>query len=321
MYLGVFTVALADMSLKESLDYLQGLGVQAVELGTGGYSSPVHCSPDKLLKDKDTFDEFRKTIAASGMKISALSCHGNSIHPDKERAMDDHQVFMRTVQLAQKLEIDRIVTFSGCPGDCAESRYPNWVVCPWPEDYQKILQYQWEDVLIPYWEKAVKYAAECGVTKICLELHPGFMVYNPATLLRLRAAVGNNIYANLDPSHLFWQGINPALAIEELGEAVGYFHAKDTYVYPERVRVNGVLDSTGFDVRAKRSWLFRTLGYGHGEDKWKKIISALRTSGYDDVVSIEHEDCFMSRKEGLEKAIHFLNSILVREQPDGIWWG
>ena len=159
------------------------------------------------------------------------------------------------------------------------------------------------------------------MNKICLELHPGFMAYNPKTMLRLRAGAGRNLYANVDPSHLFWQGMDPARAIEELGEAVGFFHAKDTFIYDERRAVNGVLDYTAFASGEKRSWLFRTVGYGHGASAWKRIVSALREVGYDDVVSIEHEDGLMSQREGLEKAVRFMQDVLIKEPAGSIWWG
>ena len=222
--------------------------------------------------------------------------------------------------LAEQLGLDTVITFSGCPGDSPTSQYPNWVTCAWPPDYAAILEYQWNEVLIPYWKQAVAFANEHGVTKVALEMHPGFCVYNPATLLRLRAAVGDTIGANFDPSHLIWQGMDPVAAIRELGGAIYHFHAKDTKVDEINAARNGVLDTQNMGNFLKRSWVFRTVGYGIGAQAWKDILSTLRKVGYEGAVSIEHEDGLTSVREGLEKAIACLKDTMMFEDPAQMWW-
>lgn len=320
MKLGVFTVLLGAKSLEESLQYLNKLGVQAVELGTGGFPGKAHADPDLLLSREAEINRLKNLIQQYGMEISVLSCHGNPVHPQTEIAAKYHEDFEKTVLLAEKLEVERVVTFSGCPGDSPASQYPNWVTCPWPEDFLKVLDYQWNEVLIPYWKKAVSFAAAHGIQRICLEMHPGFCVYNPETLLKLREAVGPCIGANFDPSHLFWQGIDPVAAIRKLGGSIYHFHAKDTFIDPQNTAVNGVLDTKHYGDELNRSWLFRTVGYGHGHQCWKNIVSALRMTGYDHVISIEHEDSLMSVHEGLQKAVSFLKEVMVFEKNGGMWW-
>ena len=320
MKLGVFAVLLGGQSLEEALKYLSASGVQAVEIGTGGYPGNSHAKPDVLLKDEGKLQEFKGLVEKYGMEISALSCHGNPVHPQKAIAEGFQRDFEETVLLAEKLGINRVVTFSGCPGDSPASMYPNWVTCPWPDDFLKILDYQWNDVLIPYWKKAAGFAAEHGVDKICLEMHPGFCVYNAETLLKLRAAVGDAIGANFDPSHLFWQGTDPVAAIRALGKAIYHFHAKDTRIDAANTAVNGVLDTKHYGDEINRSWIFRTVGYGHDQQVWKDIVSTLRMVGYDDVLSIEHEDSIMSVNEGLQKAISFLKEVMMFEDKGGMWW-
>ncbi len=254
------------------------------------------------------------------MEISGLSCHGNPVHPQKDLAKMYNEAFEKTVLLAEKLGVTTINTFSGCPGDYEGAKYPNWVTCPWPDDFLKVLDYQWNDVLIPYWKDAVKFAKNHGVDKIALELHPGFCVYNPETLLKLRDAVGDEIGANFDPSHLFWQGIDPVLAIRKLGPAIYHFHAKDTKIDSYNTAVNGVLDTQHYGNDTTRSWVFRTVGYGHDYKVWKDIISELRMVGYDHVISIEHEDALMSPNEGLKKAIAFLKEVMIFEDKEAMWW-
>jgi len=320
MKLGVFTVLLSQQKLEDALRYLAKAGIQAIELGTGGYPGKAHADPDELLSDPSKITTLKGLAEKYGMEISALSCHGNPVHPQKDVADNFNKDFEKTVLLAEKLGIGRVVTFSGCPGDSPGAKYPNWVTCPWPDDFLKILDYQWNEVLIPYWKKASVFAANHGVTKICLEMHPGFCVYGTESLLKLRAAVGDSIGANFDPSHLFWQGIDPVASIRKLGPAIYHFHAKDTKIDDYNTKVTGVLDVKHYGDEINRSWLFRTVGYGHGYEVWKDIISALKMTGYDDVLSIEHEDSLMSVNEGLTKAIKFLNEVMTFEKTGGMWW-
>lgn len=321
MKLGVLTVLLADKSLEETLKYLKSMGVTAVEIGCGGYPGTAHCDAKELIKDKNQIKEFKDITRKYGMMISALSVHGNPIHPQKEIAEQFHSDYEAAVRLAGELEIDRVVTFSGCPGDSKNSLYPNWVTCPWPDDFQKILEWQWNEVLIPYWQKTSEFTKSYGVEKICFEMHPGFCVYNPETMLKLRNSIGDCLGANFDPSHLFWQGMDPVSAIRELKGAIYHFHAKDVKLNPYNIAKNGVLDTKNFMNEVDRSWLFRTVGYGHSESIWCDIFSELSLTGYDHVISIEHEDSLMTPTEGLEKAILFLKKTMIfEEKPKDIWW-
>lgn len=320
MKLGVLTVPLKALPAEETFAYLHSLGVQTVELGTGGYTNYNHLIPDVYLADDKKIVEYQALLKKYDLEISALSCHGNPVHPDPEKAKADHHVFVQTCQLAQKLGVETIVTFSGCPGDCPESKRPNWVTCPWPNDFGEILEWQWNEVLIPYWKQAVEIARSYGIKRIALEMHPGFCVYNPATLLRLREAVGDIIGANFDPSHLLWQGVDPSAALCALKGAVYHFHAKDTRIDPYNKAINGVLDNGNYANIPQRSWVFRTVGYGSNAAVWKDMMSTLQMIGYDGSISIEHEDGLMSAKEGLEKAIAFLKIVMITEKPADMWW-
>lgn len=320
MQCSVVSSILADYSLEESLAYLKSIGVEQFELGVGGYPGKAHADARILSKNAEKRQELVAVFEKYGMTISALSVHGNNVHPNPEKAQEFRKDFEAACILAGQLGVETIVTFSGCPGSDEYAKSPSWVTCAWPNDYQEVLDYQWNKVLIPYWKEATQFAREQGVKKIALELHPGFCVYNPQTLLRLREAAGEMIGANLDPSHLFWQGIDIVSAINELKGAIYYFHAKDTCLNEENIRKNGVLDTTPLSSLGDRAWIFRTLGYGHGALEWKKIISALRLSGYNGTISIEHEDGLMEPKEGLEKAVNFIKDMLIKGQNDNMWW-
>ena len=309
------------MPLKEALAKVKAMGIEAVEIGAGGYPGKAHCDPKALLADPNKLVEFKATIDQSGIELSALACHGNPVHPDKEIAKGYHEDFTNAVLLAEKLGVDTLVGFSGCPGDSENSKYPNWSVISWPEDYSKVLDWQWNEVLIPYWQKTAAFAKEHGVTKIALEMHPGFCVYNPSTLLRLRAAVGDVIGANFDPSHLIWQGMDPVACIRELAGAIYHFHAKDTKVDAINTSKNGVLDTSHYGNELGRSWIFRSVGYGNSLSYWRDIMSNLRLVGYDKVASIEHEDSLMSLDEGLTKAISFMKEAMLNDaKPTEMHW-
>lgn len=322
MKLGVLTVLYQNKDLEEMLDTIQKYGVNVVELGTGNFTSDAHCKPKELLGDENKLLEFKEKLKNKNINISALSCHGNPLHPNKEIAESHHQIWRKTVLLAEKLDINTVVTFSGCPGGSKGDKYPNWITCPWPQDFSEMLKWQWEEKVIPYWKEEAEFAKNHNVKKIALEMHPNFVVYNPETLLKLRNEVGEIIGANFDPSHLIWQGIDPVKAITVLGQknAIYHFHAKDVFIDHANVEINGVLDTKPYSDIVNRSWTFRTVGYGNGYDYWKKIISMLRIVRYEGVISIEHEDALTSINEGFSKAANFLKEVIFEEQPGEMWW-
>ncbi len=319
MKIGVFAVAFSGMPFEQALDYVKSVGVEAVEIGTGNYPGNAHCDVDKLLASELERKNFLNAVESRGLVISALSCHGNPLHPDKEIAKANHNVHRKTVELAQKLGVERVVNFSGCPGGSPDDKTPNWVTCPWPTDFTDTLNWQWNEVVIPYWKEEARFAKDHGV-KVCFEMHPGFVVYNPETMLKLRNACGDALGCNFDPSHLFWQGIDPVAAIRMLGDAIYHVHGKDCRIYDWNSKVNGVLDTKLYTDEIKRSWIFRTIGYGHDADVWKDILSTLRMVGYDWVISIEHEDSLMSQNEGFEKAVAFLKDAVISQAPGEAYW-
>ena len=318
MRVGVFTPLLSQLPLPVVLQKLAGLRIDTVELATGNYVGDAHCKLS-MLENPAALNEFRDVLADQGTKISALSCHGNPLHPDKDRAKQDREVSRKTILLAEKLGVPMMIDFSGCPGDSPSATAPNWVTCPWPPDYLKVLDWQWNEVVAPYWVERAKFAADHGV-KIAVEMHPGFVVYSPETMLRLRSITGPNVGCNYDPSHLFWQNIDPIAAVRVLQDSIFHVHAKDTQMYPSNLPRTGVLDTKPYTQERDRAWIFRTCGYGHGAEFWSELISTLRMFGYDYVISIEHEDSLLSPEEGLTKAANFLNGIVIREKPGAAWW-
>jgi sugar phosphate isomerase/epimerase len=318
MKIGVFTPLLSPLPLEDVLRKLKSKGIDTVELGTGNYPGNAHCKLS-MLDDGAELEAFRKSLANFGFSISALSCHGNPLHPNKERAARDCAISRRTIELAEKLGVETVIDFSGCPGDSPAATQPNWVTCPWPPEYLEALKWQWDEVAAPYWSRHAAFAAEHGI-RVAIEMHPGFLVYNPETMLRLRSIAGPAVGCNFDPSHLFWQGIDPIAAVRVLGDSIFHVHAKDTQIYQQNLPRTGVLDTKPYTDERNRSWIFRTCGYGHGEEWWREFVSTLRMFGYDSVLSIEHEDGLLSPEEGLTKAASFLHQIVIRENPAAPWW-
>lgn len=321
MKLSVLANLYGAKTLDETLQILTGLGVHTVELGAGGYPGKAHCDPAALLADEGKYNEFIATLTKYDVEVCALAAHGNPLHPDKTMAAQFDADFRNAVLLAEKMGVDTVITFSGCPGDHEGAKYPNWVTCPWPEDFLTILDWQWNEKIIPYWKEAGAFAEAHHVPRIAFEMHPGFCVYNPETLLRLRAAVGPVIGANFDPSHLLWQGMDPVAAIRALKGAIYHVHAKDTKIDAINTAQNGVLDTKHYGDEINRSWIFRTVGYGNNETYWRDLVSNLRLCGYDRVLSIEHEDSLMTIDEGLAKAVEFLKGVCIfEEKPTSMSW-
>ncbi|WP_271397460.1 sugar phosphate isomerase/epimerase family protein [Salinicoccus roseus] len=321
MKLGVFNPLFQNMELEEMLDYIKASGLDAVEIGTGGYPGDKHCNVDELLESKDAREAYMEKFTSRGLIISAFSCHGNPISPDEAFRRESDEILRKSIRLANLMDVPVVNTFSGTPAGNETDTAVNWPVTPWPEEYSEIKEWQWKNRLIPYWQDIAELAKENDV-KIGLELHGGFLVHSPHTMLELRKATNAYIGANLDPSHMWWQGIDPVAAIKILGreDALHHFHAKDTYIDQDNLNLYGYLDMNPYGSIRERSWTFRSVGLGHSMDEWANMMSALRTYDYDYVVSIEHEDGLMSIEEGFQTAVRNLQGVIIKEQPTDMWW-
>jgi len=310
--IGVFDPVYEKFSLDQMLDKVSALGIEAMEIGTGNYPGNKHCPVDELLSDAGKAKAWKKKFEDRGIHVGTLSCHGNPVHPDAKHAARDVETFRKTVLLAERLDVKVIVGFSGCPGGSPSDVQPNWITYRWPPEYGQMLDWQWKEKVIPYWKEAAKFAREHGVHKLAFEMHPNFVVYNPKTLLKLREAVGPEIGANCDLSHLFWQGCDPVEVIHFLGKqgAIYHAHMKDTVFYPENVNKYGVLNFA-FETNEldQASETFRAVGYGHGASLWKAITKAYMDIGYEGFLSIENEDPILPGEVGVERAVYVLKNV------------
>jgi sugar phosphate isomerase/epimerase len=302
--IGLVTDSLAHLAFPEMLDVAAAMGIEMLEFCCGNWSTAPHLSLAALLDSASARSEFRAQLNDHSLGISALNCSGNPLHPG-EPGKRHRTVTSQTLQLAGQLGIDRVVLMSGCPGGPGDTN-ANWVTTCWPPDAVRVLRWQWDNVVIPYWRTLADEAAAAGVTRLCLELHGQHNVYNVASLNRLREAVGPIVGANFDPSHLFWMGADPLVAIEALGDAIYHVHAKDTRINQRNAAVNGLIDVMPAEQTALRAWSYVTLGDGHGVAWWQSFTEALRQVGYDDVFSIEHEDIVLPPEDGIARSIAVL---------------
>jgi sugar phosphate isomerase/epimerase len=310
--IGVFDPVYEKLSLDEMLDRVSALGLEAMEIGTGGYPGTGHCPIDELLAHPAKAKAWQKKFEDRGIHVATLSCHGNPVHPDEKHAARDRESFRKTVLLAERLDVRVIVGFSGCPGGTPTDTQPNWITYRWPPEYAQMQDWQWKEKVVPYWKEATKFARDHGIHRIALEMHPNFVVYNPRTLLKLREAAGEEIGANCDLSHLFWQGCDPVEVIHFLGKQGALFHAhmKDTVLYPEYLARYGVLNfAIKKEERPEASDEFRAVGYGHSASLWKAVVKAYMDVGYEGILSIENEDLILSGEVGVERAAYLLKNV------------
>jgi sugar phosphate isomerase/epimerase len=308
MKIGLVTDSLADLGLDEMLATAAGLGIERVEFGCGNWSSAPHLPLDRLLDEPMARRDLLAKLAGHGLAISALNCSGNPLHPG-DLGRRNRDVTSATIRLAGLLGVERVVMMSGCPGGPGDVN-ANWVTTAWPPEAARVLAWQWDEIVIPYWRALVVEAGSHGVVRLCLELHGQQNVFNVATFKRLRDAVGPVVGVNFDPSHLFWMGADPLAAIQALGPAIYHVHAKDTRVEASNAGPNGLNDVTPMQDTAARAWSYVTLGDGHDPAWWQRFCTALRAAGYDDVLSIEHEDVSLPPIDGVRRSAELLAAII-----------
>ena len=310
--IGVFDPVYDHLSLDEMLDKFSAVGIEAVEVWTGGYPSTRHCPVAEILADPIKAKAWKKKFEDHKILVATLSCHGNPVHPDPKIAARDDEYFRNTVLLAERLEVPVIVGFSGCPAGSPVDKMPNWATYRWPPEHDQVLKYQWNEKVIPYWKQAVRFAREHGIRKIALEMHPNFVVFNPKTLMKLRDAVGEEIGANCDLSHLFWQGCDPVEVIHYLGKQGALYHAhmKDTVIVKDVTARFGVLNFPEDPAKATEgSVYFRAVGYGHGAHLWKEVVKAYMDVDFQGIMSIENEDPILSGEIGVERGLYVLKNV------------
>ena len=313
MKLGFVSDSLGGLPFGDVLNHAQRMGVSGIEVNTCGWSTSPHFDLQAMLGHAAKQQAFKQQFTDRGLEIISLNANGNPLHPTDPTQAEG---LRNTIRVAGEMGIKTVCTMSGLPAGNATDTMPNWVVSSWPPETRAILRYQWEEKLLPFWSEITALARSCGVERIALELHGNQCVYNVPSLLKLRAAVGPTVGANLDPSHLFWMGADPLLAAEALGDVIYHVHAKDTFLNAPKQATTSLLENGNLMDIAARSWSYITLGFGHGEEWWRQFCYRLKMAGYDGWLSIEHEDVLLNSLEGLEKSVALLQGVMPKAAAD-----
>jgi len=330
MKLGAYTACLHDKPVAEALQTLRDLGLDSAEINSGGFLPAPHLPIQEVRASQAAREEYLELFTSAGVTLTALNCNGNPLHADPEVREKHANDVREAISLAALLGVKRVVTMSGLPAADPAGRLPSWTVLPWDSAYLDARDYQWQEVAIPYWKDIQARARDADV-KVCIEMHPHNLVYNPATMERLATEVNaTHVGAEMDPSHLFWQGIDPVAALERLGGLVYNAAAKDTRIN-EAAKVNGVLDywfgrvapddpgalSLGGHYTLSHwpensSWDFVAVGRGHDVSFWTEFLRVLQKIDPDMAVNIEHEDQELDQMEGLRYAAETLRTAASR---------
>jgi sugar phosphate isomerase/epimerase len=320
MELGLTTVSLLDRSWEEALDTIQHHGVRYIEADAGGHIPKDHYDPSALVADRDALKAFKEALTKRDIEIACFGCFGNPVHPDPQAAAEYHQDFVATCQLAGELGVDRVSVISGCPAGGPHDRAPNWIINSIFPAFRNAYEWQWNAALIPYWQRANEIAAQHGVT-VCMEPHGGDMVYNTETFRRLREAIGPTMMINVDPSHLWWMGIDPLQMLRDVSGAVAYIHAKDVEFYRDPTSREGLARACDYSDWDARSWTYRAVGHGHDGVFWRQFITEIRRTGYDGVVVIELEDPYLTVDDAITTSLDTLRPLIPAEpMPTGRWF-
>lgn len=314
MEIGIVTDSLGNLKFDEMLSVLKKLGgVAGLEICCGNWSGAPHIDIDAMLAKEEIRKTYMKKIEDNGFYITALNCSGNQLHPG-EKGKSHDEVVRKTFKLAELLGVRKIVMMSGLPGGADGDKTPSWIVTSWPPENIKILEWQFENIAVPYWNKTIKMAEDSGIKQIALENHGYQIVYSPETLFRLKSMLDDDkmIGLNFDPSHLQWMGADAYETVMALKGHIYHFHAKDSRAEKFKSGYTTMLDTKDDANFKERSWNYVTLGYGHDELWWKNLLALMSMNGYDGVLSIEHEDQSMSQIDGVEKSVDFLKRILPK---------
>jgi sugar phosphate isomerase/epimerase len=289
MELAVFNDGLAHLTRREALRWCAERGVRSFELGVGGWRQADHADLDLLLREQSA----RRQLLADEFDISlgCINAAGNPLHPDPAVGAQHAAAIRGAIELADLLGVGRVVTMSGCPGGPGGGGLP--IFAPWALncDCEDLWSWQWRECVQPFWtELGGALLADHPRVQLCIELHAGAAVYNPSSFRVLNRAAGGRLGLNLDPSHFWWMGIDPLRVVAELGDLVGWLHAKDTIVREAAIQLDGVFDFRYGEDGDQIPWRFGSVGDGHPDAAWHELLSAAAAAGYDGPASIEYEE-------------------------------
>jgi sugar phosphate isomerase/epimerase len=276
MKLGLLTAAFPDLTLEEVAAWAAEHGFETLEIAcwpsSGGdrrrYAGVTHI-------DVDAFDpdDVRATLDRHGLSISALAYYPNNLDPDDEQRGHVNAHLLKVVDAAQRLGVDIVGTFVG-----------NDKHRPLPENLERFRRI-WPPLVHHAGERGVKIAIENCPMIFSWDEWPGGtnLAWSPGIWDEMFSAIPDETFGlNLDPSHLVWLMIDYERAVYDYAKRIFHVHAKDL-----EVRRDGLYRHGTFS--AGMGWQVPRLP-GLGEVRWSRFIAALYAVGYDNVISVEHED-------------------------------
>jgi len=302
-----------DRPLVDVMDWMVAHApeITDLEIGTGGYAPTGHCDMAVLLHDAGERRDWHREISVRGLRIGALNVWGNPLHPDPEVGARHAADLKDTIRLAAELGVDRVVALAGCPAGSPGDRTPHFAGGGWLPYLDGIHEAQWTERVAPFWSAIAEFAKrEHPELLICLELHPGTVVYNVETFDQL-AVLGEALAANLDPSHFFWMGMDALAVARLLGPRVGHCHGKDLVFLPRNLAINGLLDRRWPRPPESMPWNFAVVGRGRDAEWWSSFAAAIQAGGRVRTVAIEHEDPFVPAEVGIVEAAGVLAHALA----------
>jgi len=309
----LFTGQWADLSFETMCEKAKDFGYDGLEIACWG----DHLDVFKASEDKSYCEKKLKTLEKYGLTVKAISCHlaGQLVcdlnndsrsdafvpvecrnDPEKKRrwAVD---AMKRSAVAASYLGVDTVCGFTGSS---------IWhMVYPFPPVSQKeidegyaFFKKMWDPILDVFAKYNIKFA---------FEVHPTEIAFDIVTAKRALEAINyrKEFGFNFDPSHLFWQGMDPAMFIREFPDRIYHVHIKDAIVTLNGR--SGILSSHLDFGSAERGWDFRSPG--RGKIDFESIIRELNRINYNGPLSVEWEDSGMDRETGAKEACAFVRRL------------
>lgn len=313
----LFTGQWGDLSLGEVAELAARWGYDGLEVDCSGR----HLDLERALEEPGYLDGFRRVLDEHGLGVWAISNHvaGHVVAniPLDFRHADlvlpriwgdgDHEAvrarasaeMVRAARVARLLGVDRVVGFGG------SSIWPYTVAFPGAPE--AVIEHGFQD-FAARWNPILDVFDREGVV-FALEVHPGEIAYDYWTAQRVLETLGNRpaFGFNWDPSHMMWQGVDPARFIEDFGGRIYHVDCKDTVIRADGRA--GILSSHLPWGDGRRAWDFVTAG--RGEVPWTRCFAALAKIGYQGPVSIEWEDEEVDRLTGARAALEFVRAELA----------
>ncbi|MDD5726942.1 MAG: sugar phosphate isomerase/epimerase [Victivallales bacterium] len=306
----LFTGQWADMPLRELAEKAASWGYDGLELACWG----DHFDAEKAAKDPAYCDRQKAILAEHGLKVWAISNHlaGQLVcDPNNDRRSDMFappelagdaegkrawaiRQMKYAARAAKNLGVEVVNGFTGSS---------IWhFLYSFPPVSAKMLADGFE-YFAEQFNPILDVFAECGV-KFALEVHPTEIAFDIITAKRALAAAGNRpeLGFNFDPSHLYWQLVDPVKFLQQFPDRIYHVHMKDAAL---QLDGNSSILASHLDFgNPGRGWDFRSLG--HGGVNFEEIVRELNRIGYTGPLSVEWEDCGMEREYGAREAGEFV---------------